>query len=334
VSETIAHAERPTSTGVAATRVLFIGGWGRSGSTLTERLCNEMPDVVGAGEVTHLWVRALQENQRCACGAVFTECPFWTSVGRVAFGGWETVNVPAVLALKHRVDRTRFVPRLSLPTRLTRRRDDLIAYAELYRKIYAAVAEVSGAQVVIDSSKHASLAFALRHHPGIDLRVLHLIRDGRGVAYSWSKEVTRPEVVDGNTLMPQYSTLKSSTLWTAQNGLFHLLSPGRTRLLRMRYENLVADPAGGLAQIREFLDLGPDPLAFIRPDGATTVADLGASHSIAGNPMRFQSGAVALRRDSAWRTQMPPGRRRLVALLTWPARLRYGYLDKFKRSGS
>jgi hypothetical protein len=320
------------SAGTARTRLLFIGGWGRSGSTLVERLCNEMPDVIGAGEVTHLWLRALRDNQRCACGLVFTECPFWTSVGKTAFDGWHNVDLDEVAALKRRVDRTRFVPRLALPTRWTGRRADLVRYTEMHRKIYAAVAAVSGAPVVIDSSKHASLAFALRHHPGLDIRVLHLVRDGRGVAYSWSKEVTRPEVTEGDPMMPRYSTVKSAALWTAQNALFHLLSTGHTPVLRMRYEELVADPGGGLTRIREFLDLPPDPLPFLRVEGGAAVADLGTTHSIAGNPMRFQSGSVALQRDNAWRTAMPAGRRRLVGALTLPGRLRYGYVGK--RSGS
>ena len=63
-----------------------------------------------------------------------------------------------------------------------------------------------------------------------------------------------------------------------------------------------------------------------------TVAELGPIHSVAGNPMRFQSGAVRLRVDSAWRSAMPAGRRRLVTLLTWPGRARHGYLDRRWRS--
>ncbi|HEY7174058.1 MAG TPA: hypothetical protein VH442_03990, partial [Micromonosporaceae bacterium] len=53
-------APATASSSVPATgpvRVLYIGGWGRSGSTLAERLLGEMADVTGAGEVTHLWLR-------------------------------------------------------------------------------------------------------------------------------------------------------------------------------------------------------------------------------------------------------------------------------------
>ena len=43
-----------------------------------------------------------------------------------------------------------------------------------------------GGVVVIDSSKHASLAFCLRSCPGIDLRVVHMVRDSRAVAYPYT----------------------------------------------------------------------------------------------------------------------------------------------------
>jgi hypothetical protein len=210
----------------------------------------------------------------------------------------------------------------------------LLEYDDLYRRIYAAVAAVSGASVVVDSSKHGSLAFALRHHPGIDLRVLHLVRDGRGVAHSWSKKVRRPEIVTGETLMPQYSILKSGVLWTVHNLLFDALSMIGTRTLRLRYERVAADPARYLAEIRTFAGLPPDPLAFLHRDGDVTVADLGTSHSVAGNPMRFQSGGVHVRSDDAWRRSMSPARRRIVTLLTWPGRLRYGYLDRFPKKAA
>jgi hypothetical protein len=312
-------------------RLLFIGGWGRSGSTLVERLLGEMPEIAGGGEITHMWIRAIRENERCSCGETFTECPFWAKVGVSAFGGWDNVDVDHVLRLKRRVDRMRFVPRLALPTSLTRHRAELAEYLTYYRRVYLAIAEVSGARVVIDSSKHASLAFALRHDPQVDLRVLHLVRDSRGVAYSWSKSVVRPEVVSGQTMMPQYSMVKSSALWSYHNALFHLLSWIRTPVLRLRYEKVIAAPVARLSEIREFIGLPAEAPGFISDDGTGPVAHLGMSHSVSGNPMRFQSGGIPLRRDAAWRTRMPAGKRRLVSILTWPSRVRYGYLDPFWR---
>jgi UDP-N-acetylglucosamine transferase subunit ALG13 len=324
--ETITAAQAvPTADRTDRARVLYIGGWGRSGSTLAERLLGQMPEIFGAGEITHLWQRGLIDNELCACGTPFRECPFWSAVGDRAFGGWDMVDPAAVLALKHRVDRTRFVPRLALPTWLTRRRYELARYTDLHRALYVAITEVAGKVVVIDSSKHESLAFALRHDRSIDMSVLHLVRDGRGVAFSWKKQVRRPEA--GDSLMPQYSLTKSGVLWTMHNWMFHLLNVVHPQVERMRYEDLVADPHAKLAEIRQLLDLPTADAAFLQKVDGALVAQVGASHSIAGNPMRFTSGQLALRTDSAWRSKGGLGGRAWIGLLTWPGRVRYGYLD-------
>ncbi|WP_426508005.1 hypothetical protein ACPPVO_56650 [Dactylosporangium sp. McL0621] len=78
-------------------RVLFLGGLGRSGTTLLERLLGELPGVVPLGEVVHLWERDIAGDERCACGDHFSECGFWQAVGEKAFGGWRHVDVWRVL---------------------------------------------------------------------------------------------------------------------------------------------------------------------------------------------------------------------------------------------
>ncbi|GAA1399778.1 glycosyltransferase [Catellatospora coxensis] len=308
--------------------VLFVGGWGRSGSTLTDRILGQAPDVCAVGEVTHIWERALRDNERCGCGSAFADCPFWAKVGDLAFGGWDKLDLDAAMALKHRVDRMRFVLRMSLPFFLNRRKKDLRAYGELHRRIYRAVADVSGASVVVDSSKHASLAFALRHARGVDLRVLHLVRDGRAVAYSWSREVRRPEIVGAEVFMPQYSTVKSGVLWSVHNALFHVLDWVRTPTLRLRYEDVVARPVDGLRRIRAFAGLGPGGVECLtQPADGLPVARLETTHTVAGNPMRFTNGELELRLDAAWRGKLAPRKRRILSVMTWFGRARYGYLD-------
>jgi UDP-N-acetylglucosamine transferase subunit ALG13 len=303
-------------------RVLFVGGLGRSGSTLVDRMLAQMPDVCSVGELVHVWERSVRDNELCGCGETFAACPFWQKVGKLAFGGWDAVDVDEVLRLRARADRTRFVPALALPRLSARRRADVAAYTSYYTAIYAAVREITGCRVVVDSSKHASLAFALRWADEADIRVLHLVRDARGVAYSWSKRLLRPEVVGGGQYMPQYSPAEVSALWTAQNMAFGLLGATGVPVLRLRYEDVLADPAGTLGRLRELAGLPPRDADFLAGDGVRLDVD----HTVAGNPMRFRTGHVPLRPDEEWRTGLPRRDRRLVAALTLPLRLRYGYL--------
>src|SRR5919201_2464721 len=97
------------------TRVLFIGGLGRNGSTLVDRVLGQTPGVVAVGELVFLWQRALLDGERCGCGEPFRSCPFWSEVGERAFGGWDRVNATQVRSLQHAVDRNRYLPLMRWP---------------------------------------------------------------------------------------------------------------------------------------------------------------------------------------------------------------------------
>lgn len=300
-------------------RVLFLGGLGRSGTTLVERLLGELPGVRALGEVVHLWQRDLRDDERCGCGAKFSACTFWKRVGAAAFGGWEHVDVDRVHALRDAVERTRHIPRLAS----AQQPDEAVReYANFYSRVYAAAAEVAGASVVVDSSKHSALAHVLRGAPGVDLRVVHVVRDARGVAYSWTKTVSRPET-DGTDEMTRYSPGRSALLWNAHNAAFGLLARRGVPVHRIRYEQFLGDPRAALRELAEFAGIpvtDPD-LTFLGPGHA----DLSVGHSAAGNPMRFTVGRLPLRHDDAWVRSLPGAQRRLVGAVCGPMLRAYGY---------
>ncbi|WP_370881716.1 sulfotransferase family protein [Catenuloplanes nepalensis] len=305
-------------------RVVFLGGLGRSGTTLVERLLGELPAVCALGEVVHLWQRDVRDDERCGCGARFSECAVWRAIGEAAFNGWHNVDVDRIIALRATVERTRFIPRLAARTLPRALHDAVLEYAAYYTSVYEAAALTAGAEVVVDSSKHSALAHCLRWSPALDLRVVHVVRDPRGVAYSWTKSVTRPET-DGTEEMTRYSAGRSALLWTGHNAAFGLLARRGVPTLRLRYEQLLADPRGELARIGEHagLPLREDDLTFVDRDAA----ELRTGHSAAGNPMRFLTGRVELRRDDAWRDALPPRQRALVGAVCAPMLHKYGYKE-------
>src|SRR5207302_427627 len=121
--------------------VLFIGGAGRSGSTLLDRLLGRRPGFVSAGEVVHLWRRGLSEDQLCGCGERFSDCPFWQKVGQLGFDGWENVDRAATLALQHEADRNRYIAAMRWPGLFRRRASQLDAYRVHLVSLYRAIAD-------------------------------------------------------------------------------------------------------------------------------------------------------------------------------------------------
>jgi hypothetical protein len=316
-------------------RVVYLGGLGRSGTTLLERLLGELPGVCASGEIVHLWQRGLAANERCGCGLDFADCDFWQQVGKRAFGGWDKVDTGRIGALRDAVDRTRQILRLSQRSLPGPMRADLDEYSGYYLRLYRAIADVSGCAALVDSSKHASLAFCLSRREEIDLRVVHMVRDSRAVAYSWTTKVARPEADASGpgSHMTTYPPARAAGHWNAQNGALQLLARRGTPVLLVRYEDLVSDPEQTLRRVATFAGVPAGDLAlpFLHAggaDGEERYAELTRSHTASGNPMRFTTGKVAIRGDDRWRDAMPDRQRRTVTALTLPLLTRYGYLRR------
>ncbi|WP_067437804.1 sulfotransferase [Nocardioides jensenii] len=303
--------------------LLYIGGWGRSGSTLLECLLAELDDVVVLGEVVHLWERGLRHNERCACGQPFHACPFWSEVGERAFGGWSRVDPDRLAWLRHEVDRQRRIPQTGRLRPTPRTVALTQEYADHYRRIYDAARTITGATIVVDSSKEIPTALALSHDPVIDLRVLHIVRDSRGVAYSWSKTVTRPESTTAEP-MQRYGPATSTAFWLSGNLTVKALAHRGVPLVRMRYEDLVDAPQDSVASAWRALGL---PGAPRLPMLDEHTVDLHPTHSVAGNPMRFRTGRTTLAADTSWRESLPVRDRRLVTAMSYPVLRKWGYLD-------
>jgi UDP-N-acetylglucosamine transferase subunit ALG13 len=312
--------------GAGGPSILYVAGWGRSGSTLLDRMLGQVPGVFSAGELRDIWRRGVLEDRLCGCGERFSACPVWTDVGRRAFGGWDRIDVLDMQRLRDRLDRP-WTPPLVLGSRLLPGLDrDVERYVDALERLYLAILETTGARVVVDSSKIPTYLLLLRRIPRVDLRVVHLVRDSRGVVFSWQRHVERLDAAKGSPdeerELIQYGTASAAARYLFYNGLTHAVQLGLPSLF-LRYEDLVRAPSPALANVLRHAGIGVNAgtLGFI---GDRSV-ELGVNHTVDGNPMRLSTGAVGLREDDEWRRRMAPGTRRLVSAVTAPLLARYGY---------
>ncbi len=308
-------------------KVLFIGGLGRSGSTLIEKMLNELPETFAIGETVHLWERGVRDNQLCGCSQPFAECEHWSDVGQRAFGGWDNIPLDEVIGLRWSVDRSRRLPQMFKAHRSGAPTPDQQKYLDYIVPVLIQSGRRAGESlgrddlVLIDSSKHLSAAALYSLDPRLDVRVLHVVRDPRGVAYSWTKQVERPEA-DGE-LMPTYDPKRTAGRWVTDNMGFRALAKAGVPTLTLRYEDFLANAESELRAIAEFAGIeGPTDLSFLDGNSAHLQAPM---HSVAGNPMRFGTAEVTLRLDDAWRTKLDPKAKRLVTAITGPVLGRFGY---------
>ena len=291
-----------------STTVLYIAGTGRSGSTLLASILGEVDGVFAAGEVRYLWQRGLAESRLCGCGVPVRDCPVWSAVLAHAGHLDEPTRIDELFRCSSEPAGSATFPRSSWvtcrpginPARSASTIEDRAALGE----VYAAIAGATGSRVIVDSSKLPAYANVLTATPGIDLRIVHLIRDPRGAAHSWS---SRKPLTDGaaRTHMEQIGPAKSAVLWDVWNLSGGLLFNGPPdRYLRLRYEDFIANPQAAVRRILSMVGMEDALLPFVGGSEAVT----SFNHSVAGNPDRLRHGLIRLRPDDRWRTAMAPPR--------------------------
>jgi len=299
------------------TTVVYVAGYGRSGSTLLDLLLGQLDGWFSMGEFRHFW-HAVRDRYRCGCGEEVPDCPIWSEV--LATASSTTPGIANALPDRRDVLRIRRVPALVEPRLLGRHRITRDRVADIAVAMYRATAAVTGARVLVDSSKDPIFPLVLRGAPGVRLHVVHLVRDSRAVAYSWQRTRVRPET-EGRAHMPVHSALHSSVEWDLRNALVHLSHRGGLGYTRLTYEALVNDPAAALDVVtRAVVGTGAVELGSQRPPTATT------NHTVGGNPMRFAAGGLQVRPDVEWQQALPRRDRALVTALTWPLLRAYGYV--------
>jgi hypothetical protein len=302
-------------------KVLYIAGFGRSGSTILGNVLGEIEGFFHGGEFNFIWERNLLENRLCGCGAPFGECEVWGSVLERAFKAIGGADAREMVRSQALGTRTRHIPLMFSASGRRMLASRLEKFMNRLQKLYGAVQETTSSRVIVDSSKVPPYGYVLEMTPGIDLYVVHLVRDPRAVAYSWLRKKLQPDT-DKPAYMLQMNTVKSSVLWDVWNASSEVLWRGASgRYMRLRYEDFVEEPQRVLQDILSMLHEDARGLAFVDEWNV----ELGVSHTVSGNPNRFQTGLVRLRPDDEWASRMRLRDKMLVTLLTFPLLVKYAY---------
>lgn len=305
-------SERPETGPVP---VVYLAGFGRSGSTLIGRLLGELPRVAFVGELNFFWSDAVGAGRPCGCGAPIAECPRWSKVLELLGPDSLTIaeDIAASLRAATRMRRglTALAPAGARP--VDRRLDAITIHLD---RLYRAIASAFDSDIVVDSSKSVTYLRALERTSGVAVRPLHVVRDPRAAAESW--RTPKSERIGGVSL-PTFGVGRSSIEWSMANALA-LQACRKHRSSLVRYEDFVDRPAVELARAGQ--DLGHD-FSGVPIDGKR--AHLGVSHTVAGNPDRFTVGPVEIRADERWRSGLSRGDQAVVRSLTTPIGQRLGY---------
>lgn len=295
-------------------KIIYIVGWLRSGSTIIGSVLGEVPGFFHVGELHFLWKNAagLGANTLCGCGRALTECPLWSAILplRRPPGMSAEAHADTVIRRQRACVRTRHTWRVLARGLWC---DEIREHAALMTRTYQAVAEQTGARVIVDSTKIPGEAALLSHLGTLDPYYVHLVRDPRAIAQSYrqAKQYVSP-----------MSAVRSTAYWHGFNTACEALTrryPARS--LFLRYEEFAADPAAAVDAVLRLCgaDVAANPVR-------DRIIELHVNHTVTGNPDRFLTGATPIRdADDSWRATLPRWASLAAETLSWPLIRRYGY---------
>jgi hypothetical protein len=249
-------------------------GAGHSGSTILGVALGNCSGVFYAGELVEWTARSGVPK----FGGL-ERTRFWRSVGEYMrhasdVFGYRTMDMLERSSSALRLDRWRSRRRL-------RKR-----FRQVTGELYEAIAAVSGATHIVDSSHFPLRAKELQRVQEVELHVILLLRDPRSVMDSYLRDIGRHDPLRRALRILS----KNADLWlTYLLSLAVFLKQPRERRLLLRYEDFMADPQGVLRQI---LDQCASSAAT--PD----LSALSTGMPLQGNPLLW-SDVVALRSKPA-----------------------------------
>ena len=304
----------------APLRVVYIAGSNRSGSTVFTGALGNHPFVQSVGELVWLASDGWINNFYCSCGKPSQECPFWVAVHHT----WRDLNgkvtIPEYLEMQNKVKRFRQWPFLLHESWNNSHTFQL--YAQQTFLLLKAIQMVSGCGIIVDSSKGLERVFALSLIPDIDLKVIQLVRDPRGVVWSHKKALMKDlEKRARRDIYPQ-PAWRTALYWCRMNLLADWLrrQVGPEKALLIRYEDFMLETLPVLQKIGDFIGVDFSNIQQAIDRGEK----LSFGHTIAGNRVRMQ-GELRLKFDQEWRQYLSPQDRRVTEILSGWLMARYGY---------
>jgi hypothetical protein len=297
-------------------KVLFVAGYERSGTTLLHNVLAQVPGFLGVGEISRIWDWGMCKNPPCSCGSPFQECELWREV--IAMAGLSRQQAKRMLALTDAIANWRLFARV-LPGGAARHNRRSEAFQSEIASVYRALAQCSGCDVIVDSSKAPLYLEMLQGIDDLRVYTAHVVRHPCGVEYSKLKRRQK-----GHPYYKRHhSTVRASLGWLTANAfLDHSRAHCPKDYLQVRYEDFVDDPRMVTSRILDLVEEPGKDIAFFKEQRVL----LQPTHSFAGSEHRHaHQGELTLRPDISWRGRLPRKSALCVNAITFFLRKRYGY---------
>lgn len=300
-------------------KVLYISGVNRSGSTVLTKVLNEIEGFFGVNEIVLIGPFGLKGNLPLSNGELFHDNKVWNNILKDAYG-----EIPHWKQLSFYGQPTPRLLNLVFDNFKLKKSEkgQYEAYLNDLGRLYRSIQKETGCKVIVDSSKAPEYAYQLSKIEDIDLYVLHLTRDPRGIFYSHQKVIQRKDMRNGpSLLMKREGMINFIVKYIARNIASLKLKRKAPHFLKVRYEDFAHKPGIVLAQICEFLNYDC-PEDLVKENTVHLSKD---DYGIWGNPMRSNRDKLQIIPDTQWHNKLLTWQKVAVTVLALPFIIIYGY---------
>lgn len=324
------------------TLLVYLLAASHSGSTLLASLLAGHPQICTAGELKLTSLGDISQY-RCSCRTLIEQCPFWQAVCASMLRRGFVFSV-GTAGTHFNSGATRYIERLLRPLHrgwaLEFLRDSALALSPTWWKQFpiiqarnaalaASICECAGKSIIVDSSKIALRLKYLLRNPGLSVKVIRLVRDGRGVALTYTDPSAFADARDpklrgggmgGDRQSERLSFAEATWEWrrSTEEADSVISTLSQEQWTEVHYEDLCSHPNKTLARLFRFVGVTD-------PTPVQTITQLGSVEKhIIGNGMRFDmTPEVAL--DDRWKSHLGMNELRTFDEIAGPLSRRLGY---------
>ena len=311
---------QPRTALAGSPHVLYLAGIPRTGSTVLGQMLERISGTIFVGELSLFW-RRFANSELCSCGRALPNCQFWATVIRQGFGELKPEDAQNLGKLEWALRRRQAIRSLFPVNQRIAIPEHFQAIADARVTLYRAIASVAQVEWIVDSGKDPWLGGIFGRLFVGNFYTVHIVRDPRGVAFSWTKSV-KSDSEPG--YMPRRHAVTVAMSWLIQNLIIQsALRRLSASYVRLRYEDLATDPEAVVRRVARSMGIGTDRL----PTWESHEECQYDSHWVAGNPSVRQSSRspMKIKLDEEWQDRLPQVKRWLVTAICGVLFPSYGY---------
>lgn len=300
-------------------KFIFLTSSNYSGSTLLAFMMGCHSRIVTISELTGIVEKEDLMRYRCSCGKIIIDCDFWREVSRrmqnlhkdFSYKNFGTNFIPKTLSLRDRLQfsnlRNNRISDLRdyIYQKIPRYNQYIHGIAKRNADLSRIICDITHKDIFFDAAKRPTRIKFLKQHLQCEFKVIHLVKDGRGVFDSYKRY--NPKLRDSKAILLWKNTNKH-----IERALRYVEKENRFYL---RYKDLAKNPE------REFKNL----CDFIGVPYSSKILDFrNFDHHIIGNTKMRLGSSNEIYYDDKWRRSLTSEQLKVFERLAGRMNRKYG----------